>query len=298
MRRLLLFLLILALLLALIFFLNDATSPTTIVLEIISAILLVVVIVVYGFGLFRPRRPRPARSQIAEIERLYFRSMREMLNDYPNLAQVINDLQRILSIDPNYKNARHYLNRALILQRESAASQNGTGAGQREDFMSLQERLIDLDPNVRKSVVMELINYGERAIDPLISLLMDPDPDVRVHAATALGWVGGGDAIQPLIVALQDESTQVRRYAARAMCWVVDESAVESLIMSLSDEDSYVRSYAARALGWSQDARAVRPLVELLNNDPSPDVRDYAHVALEDLGQHVDRLRLNAEPTE
>lgn len=249
------------------------------------------VVIVSGAGALtsrsplQPRNNRIPKSQIAEIEKLYFRATREMLSDAPNLTQVINDLQRIVSIDRHYKNARYFLNRAQMLQaREDAAHHSSAGRTGRSEFRALQEKLIDLDAGVRKSVVMELIQYGPDAIDPLIALLMDPDADVRVHAATALGWVGGKDAVQPLLVALEDESLQVRRYAARALCWVVDSTAITALIDALRDEDTYVRCYAARALGWSHDERAVRPLVELFKGDPSADVRQYALTALEDLG--------------
>ena len=129
----------------------------------------------------------PPPSQIAEMERLYFRSMREMLSDEPNLVQIINDLQRILSIDSHYKNSRHYLARALLLQSEGRATKAQTRMPSRNsnEFQKLQEQLIDPDPVVRKSVVMEFIQYGEDAVDPLIALLMDEDADVRVHAAAA-----------------------------------------------------------------------------------------------------------------
>jgi hypothetical protein len=228
---------------------------------------------------------RIPKSQVAEIEKLYFRATREMVTDMPNLPQIINDLQRIVSIDPRYKNARYFLNRALLLQARADGGLYSAARPHRLDFMALQEKLIDMDAGVRKSVVMELIQYSDEAVDPLIALLMDPDPDVRVHAATALGWVGGKDAVQPLLVALQDEIAQVRRYAARALCWVVDESAVDALSAALRDEDTYVRCYAARALGWSHDPRAVRPLVELYQQDTNSDVRQYALIALDDLGQ-------------
>jgi HEAT repeat protein len=164
--------------------------------------------------------------------------------------------------------------------------------------MRLQEQLIDPDPDIRKAVVMELIQYGETATDPLIALLMDEDADVRVHAATALGWVGGNHAVQPLLVALQDENAYVRRYAARAMCWVVDETAVDGLIEALKDDDNYVRQYAARALGWSQDPSAVRPLLELLAVEENGDVRDYALTALDDLGERPPRIERAVEVTE
>jgi hypothetical protein len=262
----------------------DSSHPLTRPVQIIAGIVTGLMLFSWVLGLFKPRRASPPPSQIAEMERLYFRTMREMLTDSPNYAQVINDLQRILSIDPHYKNARHYLNRASILRHEGNPQSNGARTGSKADFYHLQEKLIDLDPAVRKSVVMELIQYGEIAVDPLIALLMDEDSDVRVHAATALGWVGGKDAIQPLLVALQDENLGVRRYAARALCWVVDENAVPGLIEALHDEDNYVRCYSARALGWSHDERAIEPLKALLQHE-NADVRSYATTALQDLGQ-------------
>ena len=224
------------------------------------------------------------RSQITEIEQFYFRAMRELLNEHPDYPQVINDLQQILKIDPDYKNARHYLQRAQLLQQEDTPVRQGNG--RQHNFNELQERLIDIDPAVRKAIIMELIQFGERAVDPLIALLMDDDADVRVHAATGLGWVGGSDALQSLLVALKDPDVQVRRHAARAICWVVEASAVPALIVALDDEDNYVRCYSARALGWSRDQRAVGPLKDLMDHD-SVEVRDYAKTALDDLGHTV-----------
>lgn len=272
-------------------------------LWVVAVLLLLVMIVDRVTGMFRPSRAtRIPPSQIAEMERLYFRSMREMLNEDANIAQVINDLQRILSIDPLYKNSRHYLSRALALQSEgkNTTSNQRIPSKTSAEFIQLQEQLIDPDPNVRKSVVMELIQYGEDAVDPLTALLMDEDGDVRVHAATALGWVGGEDAVQPLMVAVQDSNQYVRRYAARAMCWVVNESAIDGLIAALKDEDNYVRQYAARALGWSGDNRAIRPLIDLLTIEENSDVREYVLTALEDLGERniqVDRP-VSADMTE
>ncbi len=276
----------LALIAAIILTSSDPGHPATPVMQVVAGVGTVGMAAMWGGRSVIRRRGRPPRSQITEIERLYFRAMREMLSDLPNYAQVVNDLQRILAIDPRYKNARHYLQRAMLLQQSAEQAASGPVQRSRADFDLLQEQLIDLDPAVRKSVVMELIQYGSVAVDPLIALLMDDDADVRVHAATGLGWIGGKDAVLPLLVALRDDDIQVRRYAARAMCWVVDASAVEGLIEALDDEDSYVRCYAARALGWSQDERAIDPLLELLN-DENADVREYASTALIDLGQQV-----------
>jgi bilin biosynthesis protein len=297
-RRLLIILFIVIFVPALLLSLVDANHAVTRPLQMVAVVLAALLLLNWLLGMFLSgRNRRPPRSQVAELERLYFRAMRDMLNDHPNLPQVINDLRRILSIDPGYKNARHYLNRAQILQAQEASDPSSavTAVQNRASFIKLQEKLIDGDPDVRKSVVMELIQYGEIATDPLIALLMDEDEDVRIHAATALGWVAGEDAIQPLLVALQDENPYVRRYAARALCWVVDESAVEALIAALNDEDTYVRCYSARALGWSGDKRAIRPLIELLVVE-NADVREYALTALDDLGEKDVRPPMKVEP--
>ena len=260
-------------------------------LQLAVVVILVIILLDRIFGWFKPKLgSNIARSLVGEIEQLYFRCMREMLSDNPNLVQVINDLQRILSIDKNYKNAQHYLNRALMLRAQNDGQSTGSVPRHTADFRKLQEQLVDPDPAVRKSVVMDFIQFGEKAVDPLIALLMDDDKDVRVHAATALGWVGGHEAVQPLLVALNDENQYVRRYAARALCWVVDSAAIEGLIEGLQDTDAYVRQYVARALGWSQDSRAIRPLVELLMVEQSEDVREYAFAALADLGERNVRV--------
>ncbi len=288
MRCLLTFVFLLSVLVAVGLSIFAPDSVFTYSAQVTALVLLGLFVVDRILGIFRPRRgTKIPPSQIAEMERLYFRSMREMLNDEPNLVQIVNDLQRILSIDPQYKNSRHYLSRALVLQSEGRATKAQTGMPSRNstEFQKLQEQLIDPDPVVRKSVVMEFIQYGEDAVDPLIALLMDEDADVRVHAATALGWIGGEDAVQPLMVALQDENAYVRRYAARAMCWVVNETAIDGLIEALKDQDNYVRRYAARALGWSQDRRSIAPLLDLLLIEENNDVREYALTALEDLGE-------------
>lgn len=297
MRRIITIIFILVALAAVVLTVADAKNPITPVVQIGAGVLLLLVIADRVFGLFKPDRSgRIPPSQIAEVERLYFRCVREMLSDHPNLVQVISDLQRILSIDSNYKNARHYLARAIIMNTQGQGANPSRVLNRNSaDFRRLQEQLIDPDTTVRKSVVMELIQYGQDAIDPLIALLMDDDSDVRVHAATALGWIGGRDAIQPLLVALQDKNQYVRRYAARALCWVIDDSAIEGLIAGLKDEDNYVRRYTARALGWSQDRRAIRPLVELLNTEENSDVRDYIYTALDDLGEPHPKVAMQVE---
>jgi HEAT repeat protein len=301
-RRFVTFLFVLVAVAAVLLTTTIPESSLTRLIQAAGVLLLILIILDRLFGLFKSRRRnRMPPSLVAEIERLYFRSMREMLNETPNLVQVINDLQRILSIDPGYKNTRHYLNRAIALQadnRDKTMGNNQPVSGDEATFIRLQDQLIDPDPAVRKSVVMELIQYGEHAVDPLIALLMDEDNDVRVHAATALGWIGGRDAVQPLLVALQDENNYVRRYAARALCWVVDDTAIDGLITALQDNDNYVRRYAARALGWSQDKRAILPLLELLSRDDNSDVREYTLTALDDLGEHDVKIERPVEVAE
>ncbi len=54
-------------------------------------------------------------------------------------------------------------------------------------------------------------------MEPLIAMLKDEDPQVRMNAVTALRWIGDPRAVEPLIRALKDEDEGVQRAAARAL---------------------------------------------------------------------------------
>lgn len=85
-----------------------------------------------------------------------------------------------------------------------------------------------------------------RAVDPLIQILNDEDPEVRSSAAIILGDIGDKKAVEPLIQALKD--TEARTRAVTALGKIGDVRAVEPLTRTLSDPDRYARLVAKEVL--------------------------------------------------
>ena len=125
-------------------------------------------------------------------------------------------------------------------------------------------------------------NRKQAAVEPLLSVLSDPDPDMRACAALSLGRVGEGQAAPTLTVLLTDESAFVASIAADALA-MIGQPAVEPLAKMLAEESSHARLLAVRALGHIGTQNAIAPLFGALQ-DPSYLVRYYAQEALEALG--------------
>jgi len=178
--------------------------------------------------------------------------------------------------------------------RVSAVDALGQSGGETGNDPRVVEALIaalndkalrDGDANVQNSADQALRNYG-------IATLKDPDANVRVYAAYALGQSGDGHGNDPrvveaLIAALEDTDANVRNSAAQASGNYGDRDprAVEALIAALKDTDANVRNSAAQAL-WNygdRDPRAVEPLIAALK-DPDANVRDSAVKALRHYG--------------
>lgn len=90
---------------------------------------------------------------------------------------------------------------------------------------------------------------GLYAVDPLIDVLADVNPDIRCGAVTILGQLGDTSAVNPLIKALRDDDSDVRYRAAGALASIKDLRAIEPLFHSMNDESNWVRRYVANALG-------------------------------------------------
>lgn len=161
----------------------------------------------------------------------------------------------------------------------------------------LVKKLRDQDPFIRTEIIRILGKTGnEDIIDPLTKAMGDPDRDVRLAAATALGNFGKtviGPVLKfaeknqdhslyevslvlnrvctgnsnEIIGALQSTFPEVRRIAARALGTAKSTSAVQHLIERLADENKLVRESSVWALGEIGDPRALKPLIhELCDN--------------------------------
>lgn len=119
----------------------------------------------------------------------------------------------------------------------------------------------------------------------LVSGLADPDLDVRVRAAAALGKLGERKAVPALARALGSPDSALREAAATALGRLGGPRACAALRARLGDDTDTVVAKVAAALGAQRDARAVGPLVALVG----PSWNDYAepHVlrALQRIGR-------------
>lgn len=127
----------------------------------------------------------------------------------------------------------------------------------------------------------------QRAIGPLIQLLRDGCPLVRVSAAYALGRNPSPDAVEPLIQQLhQDWNGYVRKGIVWALGNCQDQRSLLPLLEALKTDISAVRLWAASSLGqmahvdYEGVIRAIPPLIEGLRQDGVPAVRGNCAWAL------------------
>lgn len=143
-------------------------------------------------------------------------------------------------------------------------------------------------------VIRALAKFGSdarQAEAELIARLGDPDPAIRWNAARALGKIHAGPAgIEALVRACTDKVPEVREHAAEALGDIGPPaaSAVPALTGLLSDENFKVRRDSARSLGKiGPAAKAAAEALRKLATDPEQSVRAAAAQALKDLGEPV-----------
>ncbi|MBZ0297300.1 MAG: HEAT repeat domain-containing protein [Anaerolineae bacterium] len=140
------------------------------------------------------------------------------------------------------------------------------------------------DRRIHTLVVDNLVRIGQAAVEPLLMVLDDANPNVRAGAVCALGKLGDPQALGSLVFRLRnDPDPEVRKNAVWAL-HMGQQQAVPVLIEALADEDEWVRFGAVIVLS-KLGQMAVTPLIEELHN-PDPLIRANA---AETLGRIGDR---------
>ena len=121
--------------------------------------------------------------------------------------------------------------------------------------------LADPDENLRVVGSVALQNVGEPAVPYLIDALTTETADIRLHAAYAIGEIGTPlDTILPaLINTLTDSEWNVRRLVVRALA-TIGTPAVDPLVVALNSPNADLRRMAERALndiGTPQARKAI-----------------------------------------
>ncbi len=149
--------------------------------------------------------------------------------------------------------------------------------GDMRAFEPLREILENPDtenegPLARAPIASVLVRLDpEKAVEPLLRRLDDPDAFVRASAASCLGELKEPRALEPLLKALDDPDEHCRSRTAFALGRFGDRRAVEPLIKHLKDET--MRRSAVSALGQLADKKAVGPLRSLWETEDFPQNR-------------------------
>jgi HEAT repeat protein len=123
------------------------------------------------------------------------------------------------------------------------------------------------DFNVLSSALQLLAMIDVDVTRPLAELLRDPDPDLRIQAAHALGEQASPEAIPPLVAALDDPDPNVRFHAIESLGRLQSAEAVDSLAAIAESRDFFLAFPAVEALARIDDPRVAPRLAPLLEDD-------------------------------
>ena len=139
------------------------------------------------------------------------------------------------------------------------------------------------DFNVLSSALQLLAACDVDVTEPLAALLQDPDADLRIQAALALGDRQTPHAVSALLDALGDPDANVRFHAIEALGRMRAADAVDALADIAEGDDFFFVFPAIDALARIQDTRVAPRLVPLLAR---PDLIEPVADALGAIGGH------------
>jgi len=139
----------------------------------------------------------------------------------------------------------------------------------------LLELMDNPDPNVRLSALLFAANFeSPRLVQPAIQMLRMQDWWTRLTAMDILGRLGGEEAIDPLIACLRDE--EVRWAAIEALTRIGSPRALEHIVRLLGDSAKEVRMQVVTALKVYNSERTLPVLMRAMSTDPDLEVRERA----------------------
>ena len=132
-------------------------------------------------------------------------------------------------------------------------------------FGTLQRDHHDL--NVLNSALRVLIASGRAVVEPLVLLLSDREPNLRMHAALALGELNAQEAAPVLVSALEDPDENVRFHAIEALGRMGAVESIEPLSKIAASDNFFLAFAAIDALSKTDDARVAPLMVSLLDQE-------------------------------
>ena len=123
------------------------------------------------------------------------------------------------------------------------------------------------DINVLSSALQVLVSADIDVTPALVELLSNSDPNLRMHAALALGQLRSHTAVPVLINALDDPDANVVFHAVEALGNLAAADAVEPLAAIAASGDFFLAFAAIEALGKTDDARVAPRLCGMLTDE-------------------------------
>ena len=122
------------------------------------------------------------------------------------------------------------------------------------------------DINVLSSA-LQVLSADIDVTPALVELLSDADPNLRMHAALALGQLRSHSAVPALIDALDDPDDNVRFHAIEALGSLTAPEAVDALAAIAASGNFFLAFAAIDALGKCDDARVGPRLCDMLADE-------------------------------
>jgi HEAT repeat protein len=123
------------------------------------------------------------------------------------------------------------------------------------------------DASLLNSLLQVLVSIGSPGLPLVIELTRDPDPEVRMYAALALGDLKDPYAISALTALLRDPDVNVRYHAIEALAKLKAVEAVDDLADIAQSGDFFLAFAALDALAAIREPRVTPRLAGLLEND-------------------------------
>jgi HEAT repeat protein len=149
-------------------------------------------------------------------------------------------------------------------------------------LVALKDDQLDVFARIPAAGALARMGRGE-GLKFLQTMLKSRGPNIRGEAADELGTSDNKGALEPLLSLLSDPQYDVSNHAMGALIDLHDPRAVPTLRKFLSDSDARIRHDAAWVLGEIGDPKDIPALRELAK-DPDPGVRSSAADAIEKLG--------------
>jgi len=133
---------------------------------------------------------------------------------------------------------------------------------------ALEGQLSNSNKAVRQAALIALADMdGERDIERISSLLLDPDMAVQNQAVDLMVKIRHPDTMQHLLRVLKDESEYARRSAVEVLNEIAEPSTIRHLLSAIEDEDWWVRSRASDALATIGGPKVLGAVLELIRDD-------------------------------